>query len=1133
MALPLLSLASRAITGAVANKAVDSASDVISNKFAQSGTADDGQVSQATSSAPSIDSVNRVSSVLGSAPKSEGRFTRAYDLVRGGARQTKAALTKAVLTKAERFNALNGKANDAVLSVMIPVIIKRDEVLEKSTSFISSRINSLHEHLLKLHFAVESRLKDDREKAKAANAEKRTASSKIKPDKDHSSLIEKAKTGIGLLHRVGGIVAMLGTAGAVIYGLIKDYSEQIPVIIGSGIGALIKPIATGTGPLGRHGVAGLFAWAWHGVGNMIGGDLADGMNRSLGGVTPAGPIEIFTVWKDTVGEQLAKVPNMLGRGIGHLIVFSQERDGFLGRHGVGGLFAWALSGIGNMIGGDIASGINDVAGGTKIAPPSEIFPVMVREVSEHLSKLNYYVGAAFGSAMSGISKIGGPLGKDGVGGMYAWAWHGVGSLIGGEFQKGMLAHIGTGKLKNPIDIIKGWIGNTWGYMADIPKSINDALGKIGYQIPTAKDFEKSWESLKTWAVNKLTPSWLGGVDNVDIYNPFRLPGYTDPKDSDMSGQVEKVSREDAAKIADGLSSAIAGGSGQVSPNSSSTYTQPDNATSSNQSGVSFEPTAVTRLTGDGYDANDDTNNKDLSPHQLYDKYKIKSGEDTKPTSGGSSYGGNPAFKPVADLIASSESGTGPDAYHKLVYMKRSGGRHGGGGYMRLTDMTVGEVLRMQSGMLSKGIGHQSTAVGRYQFIRSTLSDMVKASGTSLNEKFSPSVQDRLFEQLAGTRGKLYDFFETGDKKALNGALARIPGIWVSIKNTDGSAPVTTGGNKATVDSSRLYSAIISGAKIKSDSSDSDDAVAPAPSATMIADNSDIPVIEQQAVAVADNSDIPVIEPKVTTPVLEQRAVADNSDIPVIEPNVTTPVLEPQTVAQNDTKPSTSTKLNDDGTTTTTTELTGEAAALKNIELRKRSITSLKNNLSRMIAKGDNPAAISRMKNRIKTSERNLEMAQNRLAKASPNTVEPKKREVASLKRPDGKGGPAPVLTKGVKVVAAPSTTINDGVLTSEQLDELNTADLTAANNIKFTPASGSKLTAPDYNRHATDEGLNKTNSEFNPANTASSTAKSTGVSLPSYTRRSNDKVTRHTPGGPAMADIHDPALLGFGETVST
>jgi muramidase (phage lysozyme) len=95
---------------------------------------------------------------------------------------------------------------------------------------------------------------------------------------------------------------------------------------------------------------------------------------------------------------------------------------------------------------------------------------------------------------------------------------------------------------------------------------------------------------------------------------------------------------------------------------------------------------------------------------------------------------------LLDFIASKESG----GDYNAVY--------GRGSVPGLTNMTLSEVLDYQKRLIASG--QKSSAVGRYQFIRSTLEEEIKKSGVDINkEKFTPAMQDKLIlNRLKRIRG---------------------------------------------------------------------------------------------------------------------------------------------------------------------------------------------------------------------------------------------------------------------------------------------------------------------------------------------------------------------------------------------
>lgn len=103
--------------------------------------------------------------------------------------------------------------------------------------------------------------------------------------------------------------------------------------------------------------------------------------------------------------------------------------------------------------------------------------------------------------------------------------------------------------------------------------------------------------------------------------------------------------------------------------------------------------------------------------------------------------------------AGTKSGTVGDILN-YIGQKESRGNYnilvGGKTNPNLTNMTVGEVLAFQRTM--KASGHESSAVGKYQIIRSTLEGLVRAGYASLDDKFDARTQDNLGEGLLKQRG---------------------------------------------------------------------------------------------------------------------------------------------------------------------------------------------------------------------------------------------------------------------------------------------------------------------------------------------------------------------------------------------
>jgi hypothetical protein len=115
-----------------------------------------------------------------------------------------------------------------------------------------------------------------------------------------------------------------------------------------------------------------------------------------------------------------------------------------------------------------------------------------------------------------------------------------------------------------------------------------------------------------------------------------------------------------------------------------------------------------------------------------------------------------AINELLNEIAKVESvGWSIDQQYNSIY------RDPGGVYRRyqgrkITDMTLREVLNLQSEFLnSQGWWNKSSAIWRYQFLKSTLQWLINGSGKSLDEKFTPELQDEFATRLAVNRIRLW------------------------------------------------------------------------------------------------------------------------------------------------------------------------------------------------------------------------------------------------------------------------------------------------------------------------------------------------------------------------------------------
>jgi hypothetical protein len=102
-------------------------------------------------------------------------------------------------------------------------------------------------------------------------------------------------------------------------------------------------------------------------------------------------------------------------------------------------------------------------------------------------------------------------------------------------------------------------------------------------------------------------------------------------------------------------------------------------------------------------------------------------------------GGVSSANGIMDLIGRLESG---GSYTKLV---------GGKDQPDLTKMTINEVMQLQNKML--GSGFISSAVGKYQIIKSTMAGLIKKLGLDPETtKFDPATQDKMAMALGEARG---------------------------------------------------------------------------------------------------------------------------------------------------------------------------------------------------------------------------------------------------------------------------------------------------------------------------------------------------------------------------------------------
>lgn len=157
------------------------------------------------------------------------------------------------------------------------------------------------------------------------------------------------------------------------------------------------------------------------------------------------------------------------------------------------------------------------------------------------------------------------------------------------------------------------------------------------------------------------------------------------------------------------------------------------------------------------------------------------------------------------------SPTGGNREHYAELLNLIGrGEGGSGGYgavfgsrtprSDLTTMTLSQIQELQENMLSEGL--ESTAVGRYQFIRQTLDEAITGLGLDPNTtQFTPAIQDRLAIWLLENRRGMRDFLRnpnaTGARERMVDQLSR---EWAAVPrpSTGRSRYEGIGSNRATI-----------------------------------------------------------------------------------------------------------------------------------------------------------------------------------------------------------------------------------------------------------------------------------------------------------------------------------------------
>ncbi len=138
---------------------------------------------------------------------------------------------------------------------------------------------------------------------------------------------------------------------------------------------------------------------------------------------------------------------------------------------------------------------------------------------------------------------------------------------------------------------------------------------------------------------------------------------------------------------------------------------------------------------------------------------------------------------LLDLIATAEAGrAGYDAVHTGARIKPPA---------LPTQMTVGEIFAW-----IEATPRQPHAIGRYQFIPSTLARLVASEGVSERDRFSPALQSRLAKVLIYEAG--YRAFEAG-QITRSEMMDRLAAVWAGLPLANGrSVYHGYAGNRATI-----------------------------------------------------------------------------------------------------------------------------------------------------------------------------------------------------------------------------------------------------------------------------------------------------------------------------------------------
>lgn len=159
------------------------------------------------------------------------------------------------------------------------------------------------------------------------------------------------------------------------------------------------------------------------------------------------------------------------------------------------------------------------------------------------------------------------------------------------------------------------------------------------------------------------------------------------------------------------------------------------------------------------------------------------------------------YRPLLDLIGHTEGTDKGDGYNEtLAYGKFTGGN------VNLVGMTLKEVDALQTKMLRHpGNSFNSSAIGRYQIVRTTLRDIRKKLDLSASALFDQDMQDRCACYLLGLRG--IDKYLAG-RLSEDTLINNLAQEWASLPTTAGTGAYSGQRAAATVDRVRAVLAAV-------------------------------------------------------------------------------------------------------------------------------------------------------------------------------------------------------------------------------------------------------------------------------------------------------------------------------------